>query len=135
MNMFRPTQFRPSDAQMVSLPARRLLRFAEILCWLVAAAALSWFLFVTVNARLFQARELRRFDATRADAAPVRPLARGDVVGKLIIPSIQFEAVALEGDDDNTLRRAVGHIPGTSYPDASGTVAFAGHRDTFFRHL
>jgi LPXTG-site transpeptidase (sortase) family protein len=133
--MFRPTQSRFLDAPMGSLPARRALRFAEILCWLVAAAALSWFLFVSVNAHLFQARELRRFYSARGNAPPVRPPAPGDVVGKLTIPRIQFDAVALEGDDDKTLRRAVGHIPGTSYPDASGTAAFAGHRDTFFRRL
>ena len=133
--MSRPTQFRFFNSRMVSLPARKALRFAEILCWLVAAVALSWFLFVSVNAHLFQARELRRFYAAGGNTAPVRPPVPGDVVGKLTIPRIQFDAVALEGDDDKTLRRAIGHIPGTSYPDASGTAAFAGHRDTFFRRL
>jgi len=41
----------------------------------------------------------------------------------------------LEGTDDGTLRRAVGHIPGTPLPGRSGNVAIAGHRDTFFRPL
>ena len=41
----------------------------------------------------------------------------------------------LEGTDDVTLRRAVGHIPGTSLPGQKGNVAIAGHRDTFFRGL
>ena len=41
----------------------------------------------------------------------------------------------LEGTDNGTLRRGVGHIPGTSLPGQPGNVAIAGHRDTFFRPL
>jgi sortase A len=41
----------------------------------------------------------------------------------------------MEGIDEVTLRRAVGHIPGTPLPGQQGNVALAGHRDTFFRGL
>jgi sortase A len=40
-----------------------------------------------------------------------------------------------EGTDRRTLRRAVGHIPGTPLPGQQGNVVIAGHRDTFFRAL
>jgi LPXTG-site transpeptidase (sortase) family protein len=40
-----------------------------------------------------------------------------------------------EGDDVKTLRRAVGHIPGTALPGGTGNAALAGHRDTFFQGL
>jgi sortase A len=40
-----------------------------------------------------------------------------------------------EGDDEDTLRHAVGHLPGTAAPWGAGNVALAGHRDTFFRGL
>jgi sortase A len=40
-----------------------------------------------------------------------------------------------EGDNGRTLRRAVGHIPGTALPGEPGNVVIAGHRDTFFRPL
>jgi sortase A len=40
-----------------------------------------------------------------------------------------------EGDDGRTLRRAVGHLPGTVLPGQQGNVVIAGHRDTFFRPL
>jgi sortase A len=43
--------------------------------------------------------------------------------------------MVLEGDDEHTLRLAVGHIPGTAIPGPSGNVGVAGHRDTFFRPL
>ena len=41
----------------------------------------------------------------------------------------------MEGDDPKTLRRAVGHIPGTPLPGHPGNAALSGHRDTFFRPL
>ena len=41
----------------------------------------------------------------------------------------------MEGTDARTLRRAVGHVTGTSLPGEPGNVAIAGHRDTFFRAL
>jgi sortase A len=43
--------------------------------------------------------------------------------------------MVVEGVDDNDLKRAVGHIPGTALPGESGNVGIAGHRDTFFRPL
>ena len=56
-------------------------------------------------------------------------------VGEIDIPAIGLEAMVLEGDDERTLRLAVGHIPGTAIPGPSGNVGIAGHRDTFFRPL
>ena len=41
----------------------------------------------------------------------------------------------MEGDDDATLRRAVGHLPGSALPWDAGNTVMAGHRDTFFRPL
>jgi sortase A len=41
----------------------------------------------------------------------------------------------LEGTDNRTLRRGVGHIPYTALPGQRGNVGIAGHRDTFFRGL
>ena len=43
--------------------------------------------------------------------------------------------VVVEGVDKTSLRRAVGHIPGTPLPGETGNVGLAGHRDTFFRPL
>jgi sortase A len=41
----------------------------------------------------------------------------------------------LEGIDQKTMQRGVGHIPGTALLDQPGNVALARHRDTFFRTL
>ena len=68
------------------------------------------------------------------DAPPVR-LAPGEVVGRVTIARVGVSAVVREGDDETILGRAVGHIPGTALPGATGNAALAGHRDTFFRGL
>lgn len=56
-------------------------------------------------------------------------------LGVLEVPRLGFSTVILEGIDRKTLRRAVGHIPGTAFPGANGNVGIAGHRDRFFRPL
>ncbi len=40
-----------------------------------------------------------------------------------------------EGVDHGTLKRAVGHIPGTALPGEDGNIVLAAHRDTYFRPL
>jgi sortase A len=53
----------------------------------------------------------------------------------LSIPKIHLEVPILEGTDDVSLNRAVGHIIGTPKPGEEGNIGIAGHRDGFFRGL
>ena len=53
----------------------------------------------------------------------------------LRVPKAAIEVPILEGTDDLTLNRGVGHIPGTPLPGHSGNIASTGHRDGFFRGL
>jgi len=53
----------------------------------------------------------------------------------LRVPKIGLEVAVLEGTDDVTLNRAIGHIEGTARPGDSGNCGIAGHRDGFFRGL
>jgi len=62
------------------------------------------------------------------------PDSRG-FLGVLEVPRLGFSTVIFEGVEEKTLRRAVGHIPGTSFPGGKGNVGIAGHRDRFFRPL
>jgi sortase A len=57
------------------------------------------------------------------------------VLGRISIPRLNISAIVEEGVDDNTLARAIGHIPGTALPGEQGNIGIAGHRDTFFRAL
>jgi sortase A len=128
---------------------------AERLAWIVAIAAL------TVTGSLYfsgvagERRELTRFAelraASRLEAArpdltfwsPQRIQAwRDTLVSKgpaplavLRLPRIRLEVPVLEGTDDWTLNRGVGHIADTASPGTDGNCGIAGHRDGFFRGL
>jgi sortase A len=56
-------------------------------------------------------------------------------IAVLRIPKIGLEVPVLEGIDDLSLNRALGHIPGTARPGENGNIGIAGHRDGFFRGL
>jgi sortase A len=66
------------------------------------------------------------------ETKPPTPL---ELIGRLEIPNLHLTALVREGADSATLRRAVGHIPGTALPGGNGNIGLAGHRDTFFRAL
>jgi sortase A len=57
------------------------------------------------------------------------------LIGRVEIPRLLLSAIVVEGVGRTTLRRVVGHIPGTALPGEPGNVGLAGHRDTLFRSL
>jgi len=75
-------------------------------------------------------RESRGADIPLADTFDRRHFA-----GMLEIPRIGLSEAFAEGDDDGTLRTAIGHLPDTPLPWHTGNAAFAGHRDQHFRAL
>jgi len=68
----------------------------------------------------------------QSSPAPVPPHG---IVGRLIIPRLGVRAIVRDGDAEDTLRVALGHIPSTALPGQIGNVGIAGHRDTLFRGL
>ena len=111
---------------------------------------LGYYLYASVESRLYQAMENRELDAILASAPPppvvdVRPSAPvprprsqpapGSVIGRLEIPRLGVSSIVRAGSDARTLQLAIGHIPGTALPGENGNVGLAGHRDTFFRRL
>ena len=119
---------------------RRTLGWSQVALFACGALLLSYCGFVMVDAWVFQQREshdLERWLENRPKAqlpGPPAVRARG-LIGRLEIPRLGLSAILIEGDDSKTLRRAVGHIPGTPLPGHSGNTALTGHRDTFFRPL
>jgi sortase A len=125
-----------------------LIRWSSNLLILAGFLALGIVGFVWTQAQVFQHKANQRFElaaahSTREPLAYVdisasksgRPVGLGSVVGKIEIPQIGVSAIVLEGADAATLRKGVGHIPGTAMPDQVGNVGLAAHRDTFFRAL
>src|SRR5580698_6677387 len=112
------------------------LRFAQRLSFAAAAVLLGYYSFVAVDTWVFQQRESHNLQRLLRTASPglAAAIPRG-LLGRLEIPRLGLSAILIEGDDAKTLRRAVGHIPGTPLPGQPGNVAFSGHRDTFLRPL
>lgn len=144
-------------------PLRTRLRWIERALWVVAILCLGYWGYVWLDTAWVQHRDNQALDdalsVAPADPAPTGqpaaaetdalgtfaprqgsnqppkpPLEEGSLVGRIEIPRVGVSAVVLEGSDDTTLRRGVGHIPETSLPGV-GNVGLAAHRDSFFRGL
>jgi sortase A len=63
------------------------------------------------------------------------PFLDGEVIGEIQVPRLGLDAIVIQGDSAENLRRAVAHLPKSALPGESGNIALAGHRDTFFRPL
>lgn len=113
---------------------KRILFVSEVALLAVSAALLGYVGYVWWSARVFQAQGHRDMNHAQRDWQPVVP-AEGSLLGEIEIPRIGLSSVILEGTEAGTLRRAVGHIPGTALPGQPGNLCLAGHRDTFFRPL
>jgi sortase A len=90
--------------------------------------------FETVEARRFQAEQAAEFSRAAQAYAPVT-VRSGGLIGMLDVPRLNLTTPVIEGDDDETLERAVGHLPDTPLPWQEGNSAIAGHRDGLFRPL
>lgn len=140
-------------------------RWIERSLFLIGIVCLGIWLYAFVDARLTGMREEQRLEealrqrkapsATPAaetdalgsfresgekaeEAFPVldkEKLEEGDLIGRIQIPRVGVSAIVLHGIGNKTLRRGVGHIPGTPLPVDDGNVGLAGHRDSFFRAL
>ena len=123
----------------------RILRWIERGLVAVGSACLIWVGANSIRTVAYQVAQHARLDrlsfsnqrlvADPGGAAAVMPHEDQAPIGRLEIPRIGLSAVVMEGDDENTLSVAVGHLPDTPLPWQEGNAALAGHRDTFFRPL
>ena len=123
----------------------RLLRWIERGLVVLGSACLIWVGAISMHAVTYQVQQSARLarlvpasdhlaaDRGRKVVAP--PHEAAVPIGRLEIPRIGLSAIVMEGDDENTLNVAVGHLPDTPLPWQDGNAALAGHRDTFFRRL
>lgn len=129
---------------------RKILKWAQRVLLVCGILLIGYCGFALTDAWLFQrraARDLDRLQRDRRAAGLVTPqtvsvtlpkamrAAEGSLIGRIEIPRLALSVVVVEGVDRISLRRAVGHIPGTALPGEDGNVGLAGHRDTLFRQL
>lgn len=100
----------------------------------IGLGCLGTYAYETVEARRFQAQQAAAFERSAHANAPVRVRA-GGLIGMLDVPRLKLTTPVIEGDDEATLTRAVGHLPDTPFPWQEGNSAIAGHRDGLFRPL
>lgn len=81
-----------------------------------------------VDFKLWSAKRISAYEDTLAEHFEP-PLA------VLHISKFQLHVPVLEGTDELTLNRGIGHIAGTARPGEEGNIGIAGHRDSFFRVL
>jgi sortase A len=130
-------------------------RWTSRVLLLLGLALLGYVSFAVADGKLFQAYESWRLNQTLESAPRARtpaepqartvavssadifraPLAAGSALGRIHIGRLGIDVIVAEGVDRRTLRRAVGHIPGTALPGEQGNVILTAHRDTFFRPL
>jgi sortase A len=114
---------------------------ALLLAW--AAVTLVWKEPITSyqakRAQVKLERQLeRRSIAGQVRASVDYDVREGHAAGRIRIPSLDVEAVFLEGTDEEELRKGPGHYPMTHWPGQGKVIAIAGHRTTYgawFRHI
>ena len=134
---------KPRIRWRIFLPARinPVLRWSRNVFLIIGLLALSYVGFALLDTRLYQAEQARRFERALKETnlaraeSPAIAVSEGSPLGRIEIGAVGLTVMVLEGTDEGTLRRAVGHIRGTPLPGQRGNVALAGHRDTFFRGL
>jgi sortase A len=121
--------------------ANSIIRWSRNALLMIGLLMLSYVGYALLDARLYQDEQSRRFEEELKETklprakSPGVAVSEGSTLGRIEINSVGLTSMILEGTEEETLRRAVGHIRSTPLPGQGGNVALAGHRDTYFRGL
>ncbi len=118
--------------------------FVTLVCLLAAAGLAGAVAWLTIGAsgehasgrtvKLQPVAAIRTVPA--APPAPRQPRpAIGSLLGRFEVPALNMSWDVLEGTDDKTLERSIGHVDGTALLGEPGNIGIAGHRNTHFRKL
>ena len=119
----------------------RVLGWIERALMVIGAVCLFWAGANSLSAIAYQCSQHASLDGAGRDRTSEDepehqpPAGHPHSIGRLEIPRLGLSVKVAEGDDDKTLKVAVGHLPDTPLPWQNGNSALAGHRDTFFRPL
>ena len=131
---------------MLASQAWRTRRWLSLSLMAFGSACLILYGLVTVRTWLYQREAKAEVEQMVAIERPPqvarnlpevsKPLANGELIGRVDIPRLRLSAAVAEGEDDKTLDKAVGHLSDTPLPwDRHGNVGLAAHRDGLFRAL
>ncbi|MEO8050489.1 MAG: class D sortase [Acidobacteriota bacterium] len=117
---------------------RSLMRWSRIVLYSAGAGMLGYCAFVLADTWMYQEQANQLFERAHLQNAAIPgpgASATDGLLGRMEIPRLGMSMIVAEGTKDSTLRRAGGHISGTSFPGGGGNIGIAGHRDTLFRPL
>jgi sortase A len=133
---------------MLSKSTSRVLQAFSVGLFALGVILIGWTAWTLLDSQYVQWRGTREIDRAIASKPLPKPAAhtakrpevvvnppRGSVIGKLEIPRLKMSLVVLEGTDDRTLAKSIGHVETTGRPGSAGNVGIAGHRDQHFRPL
>ena len=127
-----------------------MIRRIQLALFVVAGVTAAWVAYGSVRAAVYREVNIARIEnapvpaplpeATVVVADPNAAdeddgLGPDGVVGVLEIPRLKFSEVVASGEDDKTLKVAIGHLLDSPLPWAQGNSVLAAHRDTHFRPL
>jgi sortase A len=128
------TLFTAADAYVAPSPVTLAIRS---LSFAVAAGCFAWVGAMFAEQYLHQKQLREAFEPyqTQDGAERATPPPALSALARLRIARVDLDAMVEEGFDAATLRRAVGHAPGSARPGQRGNIVLAAHRDTFFAGL
>src|SRR3954464_5959139 len=112
-------------------------RWAPLALLIVGAVLLAYVTF-EYGTMFYQQRQLSaQWEKQNAPshAAPPKAEDPRDQMTRLSIPSIDLDAIVVEGTSYKQLAIAPGHMTDTAAPGETGNSVITAHRDTFFRHI
>ena len=111
-------------------------RWAPLACLIVGAILLLYVTF-EYGSMFYQQRQLSARWERQNSPAIAAPKAQDprEQVTRLSIPSIDMDAIVVEGTTNRQLAIAPGHMTDTPAPGENGNSVITAHRDTFFRHI
>ena len=112
-------------------------RWAPLALLIVGAVMLVYVTF-EYGSMYYQQRQLSaRWERQNAPQKATPPKAEDprEQMTRLSIPSIDLDAIVVEGTTNRQLAIAPGHMTDTAAPGEVGNSVITAHRDTFFRHI
>jgi sortase A len=126
----------------VNLPSSKTLKANFRRWWptallLVGALLLVYVTFQYGSMYVRQRQLSAEWEKQNAPAAAAAPKAQDprEQMTRISIPSIDLDAIVVEGTNSRQLAIAPGHMVDTAAPGENGNSVITAHRDTFFRHI
>ena len=79
--------------------------------------------------------ETARLSAPKQGHAKFVPVKLGEIIGIINIPKLSEVYPIVQGTDDKSLKKGVGHYVGSVMPGAKDNSVLSGHRDSVFSKL